>query len=462
MKIAVIGTGYVGLVSGTCLSQIGHHVICIDTNKEKIDKLKHNIIPIYEPGLEVLTYENISAGKLEFSTNLIDYIEDVDAVMIAVGTPMSDNGSTDLSYVMTVADEITFGINETEREKDLVVIMKSTVPAGTNDKVKERIISNLKGRNCIHMASNPEFLKEGTAVEDFMNPDRIVIGYSDYFAKYTMTELYLTDTGIELFKEKLFFTNNIKSAELIKYASNCMLMTKVIFIDLIAKYCEKIGADVEDVALGMGLDDRIGPKFLKAGPGTSGSCFIKDCKSLRHEFKEADISNKLLDGVDSENYKMYFWPADKLNEALKGKGITYPLTIGILGTAFKPETDDVRYSASLYNTAYFISKGWTVKHYDPEATENFLKSLPEYLDPSEELSDEYVKKHLVTCTNSDDVFENADAVILMTNWKEFEELNMKDLRQRMSGNIFIDARNQFNNYDMTRYGYDYYGIGKSC
>lgn len=460
MKIAVIGTGYVGLVSGTCLSQIGHHVICIDTDKEKIEKLKHNIIPIYEPGLEILIYENISAKRLEFSTNLLDYIEDVDAVMIAVGTPMSENGSTDLSYVMTVADEIAFGINETEREKDLLVIMKSTVPAGTNDKVKERIVSNLKERNCIHMASNPEFLKEGTAVEDFMKPDRIVIGYSDHYAKNAMIDLYLTETGKELFEDKLFFTNNIKSAELIKYASNCMLMTKVIFIDLIAKYCEKIGADVEDVALGMGLDDRIGPKFLKAGPGTSGSCFIKDCKSLRHEFKKADISNKLLDGIDSENYKMYFWPSDKLVEALNGKGITYPLTIGILGTAFKPETDDVRYSASLYNTAYFISKGWTVKHYDPEATENFLKVFPDYLDSSEELSEEYIKEHLVRCTNADEVFDDADAVILMTDWKEFEELNMKDLRQRMSGNIFIDARNQFNSYDMTRYGYDYYGIGK--
>lgn len=460
MKIAVIGTGYVGLVSGTCLSQIGHHVICIDTDKEKIEKLKHNIIPIYEPGLEILIYENISAKRLEFSTNLLDYIEDVDAVMIAVGTPMSENGSTDLSYVMTVANEIAFGINETEREKDLLVIMKSTVPAGTNDKVRERIVSNLKERNCIHMASNPEFLKEGTAVEDFMKPDRIVIGYSDHYAKNAMIDLYLTETGKELFEDKLFFTNNIKSAELIKYASNCMLMTKVIFIDLIAKYCEKIGADVEDVALGMGLDDRIGPKFLKAGPGTSGSCFIKDCKSLRHEFKKADISNKLLDGIDSENYKMYFWPSDKLVEALNGKGITYPLTIGILGTAFKPETDDVRYSASLYNTAYFISKGWTVKHYDPEATENFLKVFPDYLDSSEELSEEYIKEHLVRCTNADEVFDDADAVILMTDWKEFEELNMKDLRQRMSGNIFIDARNQFNSYDMTRYGYDYYGIGK--
>ena len=307
MKIAVIGTGYVGLVSGVCLADLGHRVICIDTDKDKIGKLEEGQIPIYEPGLKELVDSNVKAGRLSFSTNLIDYIDVADAVMIAVGTPMSDNGSTDLKYVMEVADEIAFGMNETEREEDLLVIMKSTVPAGTNDKVRDRILSKLdKGRrHLLHMASNPEFLKEGTAVNDFKHPDRIVIGYSDGYAKRLMTELYCPEGNGE-FADKLFFTVNIKSAELIKYASNCMLMSKVIFIDLIAKYCEAIGADVEDVAAGMGLDKRIGPAFLKAGPGTSGSCFIKDCKSLIYEFDSAGIKNRLLEGVDKEN-RLMFW-----------------------------------------------------------------------------------------------------------------------------------------------------------
>lgn len=464
MKIAVIGTGYVGLVSGVCLADLGHRVICIDTDKDKISKLDEGQIPIYEPGLKELVDSNVKVERLSFSTNLIDYIDVADAVMIAVGTPMSDNGSTDLKYVMEVADEIAFGVNETEREDDLLVIMKSTVPAGTNDKIRDRILSKLdKGkRHLLHMASNPEFLKEGTAVNDFKHPDRIVIGYSDGYAKRLMTELYCPE-GNDEFADKLFFTVNIKSAELIKYASNCMLMSKVIFIDLIAKYCEAIGADVEDVAAGMGLDKRIGPAFLKAGPGTSGSCFIKDSKSLIYEFDSVGIKNRLLEGVDKENRLMYDWPADTLSRIRDRrqdfKPLT-PLTIGILGTAFKADTDDVRYSAALYNTAYFVSKGYTVKHYDPKATDNFLKSLPDYMDPSEDLSDEYIRDHIVTCSRAEDVFDDADAVILMTDWDEFRELNMENLVRRMANNVFIDARNQFNGYDMVRYGFDYYGIGK--
>ena len=460
MKLAVIGTGYVGLVSGTCLADFGHQVVCIDIDKNKIAMLNSGKIPIYEPGLEELIEKNISQGYLKFSTNLLDYIEDVDAVMIAVGTPMAENGSTDLKYIMSAADEIAVGINDVEREKDLVVIMKSTVPAGTNDKVKEHILSKIDNKSILHMASNPEFLKEGTAVEDFKKPDRIVIGFSDAYSQNLMYKLYCPDWNPEYYKDKLFFTRNIKSAELIKYASNCMLMTKVTFVNVLSRYCETIGADIEDVTKGMGLDTRIGNKFLKPGPSCAGSCFPKDSESLVYESKEVNKPNKLLEAVVYENNQQRFWPADKLNEIINSRNNFYPLTIGILGTAFKPETDDVRYSAALYNTAYFISKGYTVKHYDPQATENFLKSLPEYIDPAEDLSDEYIKEHLVACIRPEEVFDDTDAVILMTDWKEFEELDMEDLIKHMANNVFIDARNQFNGYDMTGYGFDYYGIGK--
>lgn len=429
MNIAVIGTGYVGLVSGVCFSEIGNQVICVDNNEAKVDMLNEGNVPIYEPGLKELMASNMQAGKLSFTSNIAEAISQSDIIFIAVGTPSLPSGEANLSYVEQVAIEIGSHI-----ESYKIIVTKSTVPVGTNDRVRE-LISSISSQP-FDVASVPEFLREGSAVNDTLNPDRIVIGTDSDRAIKTLKKLHRPLT------ENLIITD-IRSAEMIKYASNAFLATKISFINEISNICEKVGADVTRVAEGMGYDKRIGASFLKAGIGYGGSCFPKDTQALIQIAGMVDYDFRLLKSVVQVNQDQRFHVIHKLEEALgslKGK------TIAVWGLAFKPETDDVRDAPAIDIIQHLSDAGAVIKAYDPIATANFRKEVDVASITWEE--------------NPLHAAEGADALCVLTEWKEFAHIDLNELAKIMKDPIMIDGRNLYSAEQVQASNLQYYSVGR--
>ena len=437
MNIGVIGSGYVGLVASACFSEMGNQVICVDIDKNKIESLKKGIIPIYEPGLDSLVTNNSRKGRLIFSTNIDDVLSNSDVVFIAVGTPMGDDGSADLQYVLNVARSIGQNLSH-----HLVVVDKSTVPIGTADKVRQTIQGELDKKNSeltFDVISNPEFLKEGAAIKDFMHPDRIVVGSNNEESTNLMKRLYAPFTV----SSDRFISMDIRSAEMTKYAANAMLATKISFINEISNICEKVGADVNQVRNGIGSDSRIGYKFIYPGCGYGGSCFPKDVKALINISKENNYLPKLISAVEDVNFNqkkiLFKKVVSQFGENLKNK------KIAIWGLSFKPETDDMREAPSIPLINSLIEAGAEVNAYDPQSIEEakfYLKGLDvKYFD------------------NKYNALENVDALILVTEWKEFRSPDFKRILKLMNTNVFIDGRNQFNYHQMKEQGFNYSQIG---
>lgn len=436
MKIAIIGTGYVGLVSGTCFSEMGVNVTCIDTQKEKIDKLKNGIIPIYEPGLEDMVHRNLKAGRLKFSTNIIDCLEDVEVIFSAVGTPPDEDGSADLHYVLDVAKTIGQHMN-----KYILVVTKSTVPVGTAQKVRKTIQEELDKRSSqieFDVASNPEFLKEGSAINDFMKPDRVVVGIDTNKAKQIMERLY---KPFMMNNYRLIFTD-IPSAEMIKYAANSMLATRISFMNDIANLCELVGADINMVRKGIGSDSRIGNKFLYSGCGYGGSCFPKDVKALIKTAEKNGYTMKVLHAVEEVNESQKSILFDKLIKHylgnIKGKKIT------LWGLAFKPETDDMREAPALTLINKIIAAGGTIKAYDPAAIEECKRRIGD--------------KIYYACDMYDAILDS-DALLLVTEWKEFRLPSWHVIKKLMNHPFVIDGRNIYDSYELKEHGFTYDSIG---
>ena len=437
MKIAIVGTGYVGLVTGTCFAEIGVNVVCVDTDSEKIEALKKGIIPIYENGLEEMVIRNAKAGRLQFTTSLEECLNEVEAVFSAVGTPPDEDGSADLSYVLQVAH--TIGQN---LQKYVLVVTKSTVPVGTADKVRAVIREELERRGVnipFDVASNPEFLKEGNAINDFMSPDRVVVGVDSERAKKIMTKLY-----------KPFLLNNfrvifmdIPSAEMTKYAANSMLATRISFMNDIANLCELVGADVNMVRSGIGSDTRIGRKFLYPGIGYGGSCFPKDVKAL---IKTAEINGyemRVLRAVEAVNEHQKGVLFDKLQTIFQGS--LQGKTIALWGLSFKPETDDMREAPSLILMDKLLKAGCQVQVYDPVAMDECRRRMGEAVRYAKDLYD---------------VTLDADALMLLTEWKEFRLPSWAVIKKSMRNPLVLDGRNIYDPGEMEEQGFAYYCIGK--
>ncbi|MDO6743431.1 UDP-glucose/GDP-mannose dehydrogenase family protein [Tenacibaculum soleae] len=440
MNIAVVGSGYVGLVSGTCFSEMGNRVTCVDIDSHKIDKLHEGIIPIYEPGLENMVLKNIADKNLFFTTKLEEAIRDAEVVFIAVGTPMGDDGSADLQYVLSVAKEI--GRKMTKR---LVVVDKSTVPVGTADKVKVAIQQELASRGeeiAFDIVSNPEFLKEGAAIDDFMKPDRVVIGAASEYAFDTMKELY----SPFLRSHDRLISMDIRSAEMTKYAANAMLATKISFMNEIANICEKVGADANQVRIGIGSDSRIGYSFIYPGAGYGGSCFPKDVKALNKIAQEHGYNAELIKSVEEVNNRQKFVIAEKIvkrfGEDLSGK------VFALWGLAFKPGTDDMREAPAIYVVKELVKRGATIKAYDPKAMEEAQHFYLKGVDGISYFESKY------------EVLKEADALIMLTEWKEFRSPDFSEIKQQLNTPIIFDGRNQYNVFNLQDKGFEYYQIGK--
>lgn len=434
MKISVIGTGYVGLVSGTCFAEFGWDVVCIDKSEERIGALLKGQIPIYEPGLDEMVRRNAEAGKLAFSMDYAPHIEESDAVFIAVGTPSRrGDGHADLSYVFAAAKELASHLR-----KYTVIVDKSTVPVGTAGKVAQ-VIREENPDADFDVASNPEFLREGSAIDDFLKPDRVVIGTESSRARAVMRTIYapLADTGTTV------FMTNTETAELIKYASNAFLAAKISFINEISALCEKTGADVLDVAKGMGFDSRIGSKFLQAGPGYGGSCFPKDVSALIRIFRDNGLKSEILEAVTAVNHGQKLRMAQKIKDTLGGdlKG----KKIGILGLTFKPETDDMRESPSLVIIPELLKDGAEITACDPEG----LREAEKLLGSSIKYS-----------TDPYETADGADALVLLTEWKQFCSLDIARIRQLMRGNVFADLRNVYCRNTLEKGGFTYLAVGR--
>jgi UDPglucose 6-dehydrogenase len=430
----MIGSGYVGLVSGACFAEFGANVTCIDVDKEKIDALNAGKIPIYEPGLDDLVARNVAAGRLSFTLDYDPAICDADLVFIAVGTPTRrGDGHADLVYVYEAAKQIAQHLcNYT------VIVDKSTVPVGTARQV-ERIIREENPQADFDVASNPEFLREGAAISDFMRPDRVVLGVESERAEKLLRELY---RPINLIEAPIHVTN-LESAELVKYASNAFLATKISFINEISNLCEIVGADVHAVAKGMGLDGRIGRKFLHAGPGYGGSCFPKDTTALIRIAQEHGVTCRIVEATVEVNAAQKARMVKKIREALGGSEAGK--TIAVLGLTFKPETDDMRDSPSLAIIPNLVDKGAVINAHDPQGVAEAKKLLPDSLN------------------YFDDIYkmaEGADAIVLMTEWNEYRGLDFERLKQSMSGNTFVDLRNVYEKSQMTSNGFNYFCIGR--
>ncbi len=426
MKIAVIGSGYVGLVAGTCLSDLGNEVTCVDALQAKIDALNKGILPIYEPGLKGLLDKNVKHQRLSFSTDLPTAVRKSEVIFIAVGTPESASGEADLKYVIQVAEQIGKSMDGYK-----VIVNKSTVPVGTGDLVKNTIQKHFKGD--FDVVSNPEFLREGSAVQDFMKPDRVVIGNGAPRAEKLLREIYAP------LGAKIIFTD-VKSAELIKYASNAFLATKISFINEIANLCDRLGADVKNVAEGMGLDARIGSAFLNAGAGYGGSCFPKDVKAIIKTAEKAGYDFKILKGVEEVNRLQKTLPLRKLEKALgslKGK------RIAVLGLAFKPNTDDLREAPALEVIKALRQAGAVVAAMDPIAEDAARKILPD----------------LVYCDSVYDCAEKADALVVMTEWNDFKQIDFARLKRAMARPLIVDGRNIYSRAKLEALGFEYHGIG---
>jgi len=443
MKITVIGTGYVGLVTGACFAEMGNQVTCVDVDKEKIEKLKQGIMPIYEPGLEDLVKRNYADERIHFVTSLEEQPFQPQAYFIAVGTPSDVDGSADLQYVLTVARDIGKYINDY-----VAIVDKSTVPIGTADKVKDAIQAELDKRGVnveFDLVSNPEFLKEGAAIDDCMRPDRVVVGTDSERAKEIMHELYAPFTRNH---ERSIFMG-IRDAEMTKYAANAMLATKISFMNEIASMCEQMGVDVENVRFGIGSDSRIGFPFIYPGCGYGGSCFPKDVKALIRIAEEHEFSPKVLHAVESRNFDQKRVLPQKvvkhLGEDLSGK------TIAVWGLAFKPGTDDMREASAIVLLEDLIKRGAKVKAYDPEAMEVAKRELPKaWFDQGqlELVSHEY------------EVFPDADALVLVTEWKQFRNPDFDKIKEMMKGNLILDGRNQYEPKHLRDMGFIYEGIGR--
>ena len=439
MNIAIVGTGYVGLVSGTCFADTGANVTCVDVDAQKIERLKNGEIPIFEPGLDELVVKNVKAGRLHFTTDLSSVLDDVEIVFSAVGTPPDEDGSADLKYVLQVARTIGQHMNHY-----MVVVTKSTVPVGTAAKVRKTIEEELEKRGMkgleFDVASNPEFLKEGNAIKDFMSPDRVVVGVESEHAKKVLTKLY-----------KPFLINNfrvifmdIPSAEMTKYAANSMLATRISFMNDIANLCERVGADVNMVRAGIGADTRIGRKFLYAGCGYGGSCFPKDVKALIKTADQNGYSMEVLKAVERVNERQKSILFEKLQKAFQGQDLKGK-TIAMWGLSFKPETDDMRESTALVMIHLLLEAGCTVKAYDPVAMNECKRRIGDTV---------------TYCNDMYDAVLDADALLLLTEWKEFRLPTWAVIKKAMKRPLVIDGRNIFDSEDMEENGFEYHCIGK--
>ena len=436
MNIAIVGTGYVGLVSGTCFAEMGAHVTCVDVDAQKIEKLKNGIMPIYEPGLEELVKRNVGFERLKFTTDLTEVLDDVEVVFSAVGTPPDEDGSADLKYVLAVARQFGQNIN-----KYTILVTKSTVPVGTAKKVKAAIQEELDKRGVdvpFDVASNPEFLKEGAAIKDFMSPDRVVVGTESEKAKEVMTRLY---RPLMLQNFRVIFMD-IPSAEMTKYAANAMLATRISFMNDIANLCERVGANVDSVRKGIGTDSRIGSKFLYAGCGYGGSCFPKDVKALVHTGLDNEYHMEVIEAVERVNEKQKSIVYDKI---IKAVGAVKGKTIAIIGLAFKPETDDMREAPALIVIDKLLADGAKVRVFDPIAMEECKRRIGDVV---------------TYCTNMYDAADSADVFALMTEWRQFRMPSWNVIKKVMTGNVVVDGRNIYDRQELEEQGFIYTRIGE--
>jgi UDPglucose 6-dehydrogenase len=433
VEIAVVGTGYVGLVTGAGLADFGNEVVCVDIDVKKIEALRRGEIPIYEPGLDTLVNKNVNEGRLKFTTEMAEAVQKSRAIFIAVGTPPRPDGSADLRYVEDVARSIAKFMNGPK-----LVITKSTVPIGTG-KMIAKIIEESGTEHKASVVSNPEFLREGSAIEDFMRPDRVVIGASDEESADLMKDIYAPLHSLEI----PFVVTNVESSELIKYAANGFLATKITFINEIAVICEKVGANVHDVAIGMGLDSRIGPKFLQAGPGFGGSCFPKDTSAMADIARRIDYEFQIIEAVlrvnDDIKQRMVVKVVDALGGSVKGK------TVGILGLAFKPETDDMRDSPTIPLITGLQKMGAKIRAYDPQAIENSRK----------------IFNDVTYCDDAYTTAEGSDALVIATEWNEFRALNLERIKAALRDPVIVDLRNVYDRQRMRREGFRYFSVGRA-
>ncbi len=432
MKIAVVGTGYVGLVSGACLAEYGHDVIAYDKDRKKIERLREGEIPIYEPGLAGLVSRNVGRQRLSFAVDLATALTDAEAIFIAVGTPSHpEDGRADLSFVYEAAHEVASKVHHS-----CVVVCKSTVPVGTNREIFHRMRARQPSVQ-IEVASNPEFLREGSAIQDFMQPDRVVVGTDSDLAKETLRAIY---RPLELAENELLFTD-LESAELIKYAANAFLATKLSYINEIADLCEQVGANINDVASGIGLDRRIGAKFLQAGPGFGGSCFPKDTRALLETARLAGVPLHIVAAVSGVNEARKAAMADRVIAALGGSVVDKLVTV--LGVTFKPNTDDMREAPSLTIIPALQAAGATIHGHDPEGMEPASRYLP----------------NVKWCDDAYQASEGADGIVILTEWDDYRKLDLARLKQSMRGRTVVDLRNVFTPSSVTAAGFEHFGIG---
>jgi len=432
MHIAVIGTGYVGLVTGACFAEFGVDVTCVDVDVTKIEKLNNGVIPIYEPGLDQIVEKNVKAGRLHFTTDVSVAVKGAQVVFLAVGTPPKDDGSPDMSYYQQAAKDVAESMDGYK-----VLVTKSTVPIGTGKWLREFVTANLKAPTEFGVASNPEFLREGAAIDDFMRPDRVVIGSNEERAIDVMKELY---RPLYLIETPIVITS-LEAAELIKYAANAFLATKITFINEVANLCDAIGCDVHDVARGMGMDNRIGRKFLHPGPGYGGSCFPKYTRALTTVADQFGVETRIVDAVIEANERQrdaMIPKIEKLVGNLKGK------KIGVLGLSFKPETDDMRESPAIEIVHTLIARGATVRAFDPVA----MDEAKHFINGIEYASDEY------------DAIKDADALVIVTEWNQFRALDMEKVKSLLKAPKIADLRNIYEPADMRELGFDYVGVGR--
>lgn len=436
MKIAMVGSGYVGLVSGACFADFGHDVVCIDKDQSKIDRLHEGVMPIYEPGLDALVESNVKAGRLSFTTSLAEGIKGAAAIFIAVGTPSRrGDGHADLSFVYAVAQEVGENLSG-----EAVVVTKSTVPVGTGDEV-ERIIRDTGTAHRFAVVSNPEFLREGAAIGDFKRPDRIVIGAEDDFGREVMREVY---RPLFLNESPILFTSR-RSSELIKYAANAFLATKITFINEMADLCEKVGANVQDVSRGIGMDNRIGSKFLHAGPGYGGSCFPKDTLALLKTAEDYDSPTRIVEAVVKVNDSRKRAMGRKVLDALGGADTARGKKVALLGLTFKPNTDDMRDSPAIAVAQTLIDAGVDVSAYDPEGMEQAKPLMPQ----------------VVMCDNPYAAIEGADATVIVTEWDAFRALDFARMKETVAAPVLVDLRNIYNPEDVRALGFTYASIGRA-
>jgi len=435
MKVCVIGSGYVGLVTGSCLAEIGHTVTCVDSNEQKIATLRRGAIPIYEPGLDELVARNVAAGRLAFTGDITDGMAGAKVIFISVGTPPTPSGEADLSFVEAVSTTVAHGI------KDYTVVAeKSTVPVRTGERIKQTITRNNVNNVEFDVVSNPEFLREGSAIQDFLSPDRIVIGVESARAEAIMRELYDPIIRRNSYEVPIIVTN-VNSAELIKHASNSFLALKISYINAVAQVCELSGADVEKVAEGMGLDKRIGRSFLSAGAGFGGSCFPKDVAAFYQISKQLGYDFELLRHVIEINNCQKQLPVKKVKQAL---WVLKAKTVAVLGLAFKPDTDDIREAPAIHCIETLLAEGAAVKAYDPQAMERAREILPA----------------VQYCSDPYECVQDANAVLVMTEWDQFKSLDFPRVKSLMKHPIIIDGRNMYSPEEMRGMGFEYHSVGR--